>query len=194
MNADSYSGHSLGVFDLYAAPLCLLCLGVVFVVLAVTSSIPKTSDLSEVRGHLESYYFKQSGRGRDDYTTILTLEEGFRFWTDSLNKETAADILKERGTEIRSYVESNSTAVPINGAVKSYGLWVSNQEIESLDVALGHEKFIVRFCFPAVAVFAFSVACLIYGRNRANYARSRRTTTTNPLDGARIRSRSSISD
>ena len=155
----------------YVAPLFLLCLGIVFIVLTFTTSIPKATDLSEVRGHLESYYFNQWGRGHDDYNTVLILEEGSRFWTDALNRETAKSVLSERGLEIRLYVESNSTAVLIDGAVKSYGLWVNGQEVESLDVAFGREKFIVRFCFPALGVFSMAVAYFIHRRNKAKYAR-----------------------
>jgi hypothetical protein len=163
--------NSIELLDVYVAPLFLLCLGIIFIVLTFTASIPKPADLSEVRGHLESYYFNQWGRGHGDYNTILILEEGSRFWTDVLNKDTAKSILNERGSEIRLYVESNSTNVPIDGAVKSYGLWVNGQEIESLDAAFGREKFIVRFCFPALGIFSIAVAYFIHRRNKAKYER-----------------------
>jgi len=94
--------NSIGLLDVYVAPLFLLCMGIVFIVLSFTTSIPKAIDLSEVRGHLESYYFNQRGRGHDDYNTILILEEGSRFWTDALNKDSAKSILKERGSEKQS--------------------------------------------------------------------------------------------
>ena len=71
-------GRNIGgcyqAFEVYLVPLFLLVLGVVFVLLSLTISLPKASELSEVRGHLESYYHKQNGRGRDDYITIITLE------------------------------------------------------------------------------------------------------------------------
>ncbi len=158
------------LLDVYVAPLLLLCLGIVFVVLTFTTSNPKATDLSEVRGHLESYYFNQWGRGHDDYNTVLILEEDSRFWTDALNKDTAKSLLNTRGIEVRLYVEANSTNVTTDGAVKSFGLWVSGQEIESLDAAFGREKFIMHFCFPTLGIFSIIAAAFIYRRNKAKYA------------------------
>jgi hypothetical protein len=74
-NIDRYTE----AFDVYVVPLFLLGLGIVLIELSLTISLPKAAELSEVRGHLESYYHKQTGRGRDDYTTIVTLEEGHVF-------------------------------------------------------------------------------------------------------------------
>jgi len=81
-NIDRYTE----AFDVYVVPLFLLGLGVVLIVLSLTISLPKAAELSEVRGHLESYYHKQTGRGQGAYTTIVTLEEGACFWTDAVNQ------------------------------------------------------------------------------------------------------------
>lgn len=166
----SVISHSLEVLDVYVGPGLLLCAGIVFAVVTFTATLPKAADLSEVRGRLDSYYFNQWGRGHDDYHTVLILEDGSRFRADALNKETATTLLKERGVEVRFYVEPHATDLSKDGAVKSYGLWVDGQEVESLDQALGHEKFIVRFCFPALGIFATAAALLICRRNRARYA------------------------
>ena len=169
-NVSEFGSRSIKALDVYVAPLFMLGVGIVFIVLAFTTSLPKTTDLSEVRGHLDSYYFRQWGRGQDDYNTVVILEEGYRFWTNALDKGNAGNVLKERGAEVRFYVEPHSTNVPIDGAVKSYGLWVNGQQIESLDATFGRERFYVRFVFPAVGIFSIAVAVFIHRRSKAKYA------------------------
>jgi len=159
------------VFDVYVAPLFLLGVGLILIVLAFTISFPKANNLSEVRGHLSSYYFNQTGRGRDDYATIISLQEGSRFWTHAITKETVEAILKEKGVEVRFYVDPYSTAVPMDGdAVKAYGLWINGREIQSPDESISRDKVIVRFCFPAVGIFSTVIAILVYRRNKKKYA------------------------
>jgi len=165
-NIDRYTE----AFDVYVVPLFLLGLGIVLIVLSLTISLPKAAELSEVRGHLESYYHKQTGRGRDDYTTIVTLEEGACFWTNAVNKDTAAKIFSRRGVEVRFYIELNSRNAPIDGAIKSYGLWVNDQQVEDLNSSLEHERFGVRFGFPALGIFLAAIAAFIYRKHKAKVA------------------------
>ena len=157
------------MLDVYVAPLLLLGLGIAMIVLTFMLPIPKAADLSSVSGLLESYYHQQTGRGRDDYTTIVVLEDGTRFWTNAVTKDTAARVFAERGVEVRMYYEPRSNDVPLAGAIKSYGLWVNGQQIESLESSLAREKSIVHFWFPAVAIFSITVAILIYRRNKRKH-------------------------
>src|SRR5262245_1032777 len=157
-------------FDIYIVPLFLLGVGIVLIALSITISLPNAAELLEVRGHLESYYHKQNGRGREDYTTIITLEEGARFWTNAVNKDTAAKIFSRRGVEVRFYIEPNSRAAPIDGAIKSYGLWVNDQQVEALNSSLEQERFIVRFCFPALGIILAAIAAFSYRKRKAKFA------------------------
>lgn len=160
------------MFDVYVVPLLMSGLGIVMIVPAFTTTIPKAEDLSEVRGHLDSYYFQQSGRGRDDYTTIIIFTDGSRFWTNAVSKETAATFFKQRRAEVRTYVEPASTDAPIDGAVKTYGLSVNGQQVRSLEGAIGREKFIVRFGFPAIALFSLAAALFIHRYQKAKHRSS----------------------
>jgi hypothetical protein len=169
-NVYRHGSNALKVFDVYIAPLFLVGLGGVLIVFGFTISLPKAAELSEVRGHLESYYHKQTGRGRSDYTTIVILEEGGRFWTDAIDKDTAAEMFSRRGVELRFYIEPNSRNDPIDGAAKSYGLWVNGQEVKFLNATLEHEKFIVRFGFPALGIFIAAISAFIYRKRKAKYA------------------------
>lgn len=159
------------VLDVYLGPLLLVFIALYFFVLAVITKIPTASDLTEVRGHLESYYFWQTGRGKGDYTTIISLEEDHRFWTDALDKETAPALLKEQGREIRTYMDFNSTDAPINsGSIKSYGLWVDGKQVISLDEALSKEKSTVRFWRPVLGMFFLAVAIYVHRYQKAMHA------------------------
>jgi hypothetical protein len=100
----------------------------------------------------------------------VILEEGHRFWTDALDEAAAANVLNKRGAEVRTYVLPNSTKVPIDGAVKSYGLWVNGGQIESLEDEIASEEFIFRFVLPALAIFLIVLAVFIHLKSRGKYA------------------------
>ena len=160
--------RSMRVISLYLAPLFLLGVGIVFVVPTFTTPSPKATDFSEVRGHLESYHIYRSPGGRYP-KTIVILEEGHRFWTDALDQGDAANVLKKRGVEVRTYVLPHSTKVPIDGAVKSYGLWVNGRRVESLEAEIASEEFIFRVVLPALAVFLIALAVFIHLKSRGKY-------------------------
>jgi len=158
------------VLSLYIAPLFLLCLSIFFVVLTFTTPIPQVDDFSEVRGHLASYHIYSSSGGRYP-KTIVVLEEGHRFWTAALDQGGADNVLKKRGAEVRTYILPNSTKVPIDGAVKSYGLWVNGRQVESLEAEIASERLILRVGIPALAIFLLVLAVYIHLKSRGNYAR-----------------------
>ncbi|CAN5317479.1 hypothetical protein BH10ACI3_BH10ACI3_11880 [soil metagenome] len=72
--------------------------------------------------------------------------------------------------EVRTYVLPNSTSVPIDNAVKSYGLWVNGQQIASMDDEIANEALIYRFGFPAVGIFMLTLAIYVYLKCRKRYA------------------------
>src|SRR4051812_34627137 len=126
------------VLSLYLAPLLMLGVSIFLVVLIFTTPIPQAADFAEVRGHLASYSIYRDSRGRYP-RTIIVLEEGQRFWTPALDEPGADDVLKKRGVEVRTYLLPNSTTVPIDRAVKSYGLWVNGRQLESLESEVASE-------------------------------------------------------
>ena len=157
------------ILSLYVAPLFLACVSAFFVVLAFNEPAPQAADFSEVRGRLASYHIYSSSGGRYP-KTIVVLEEGQRFWTDALDGGGAEKVLKKRGVEVRTYVLPHSTKVPIDGAVKSYGLWVNGRQVESLEAEVASETLILRFGFPALAIFLLALAVFIHLKSRGNYA------------------------
>ncbi|HXD29651.1 MAG TPA: hypothetical protein VN643_00950 [Pyrinomonadaceae bacterium] len=157
------------VISLYLAPLFLLGIGIVCVVPAFTTATPKANDFSEVRGHLGSYYIYRFPGGRYP-KTIVILEEGHRFWTDALDEGSAAAVLKQRGIEVRTYVLPHSTKIPIDGAVKSYGLWVTGLQVKSLEAEIASEEFVFRVLLPALAIFLMALAVFIHLKSRRTYA------------------------
>ena len=164
--------RTLNVFDVYVAPLFLLAVGLVFIVLTFTMSFPEPSSLSEVRGHLSTYDFHQTGRGKGDYTTIITLQEGPRFWTHAIDRENAEAVLRERGLEVRYYFDPHSVNVPMDGdAIKAYGLWIEGNEIQSVDEGLRADKIATYVYSPAIGIFGVVAALLIYRRNKTKYLR-----------------------
>jgi hypothetical protein len=124
--------------------------------------------LSEVRGHLASYHIYSSPGGRYP-KTIVILEEGHRFWTAALDQGGADNVLKKRGVEVRTYVLPHSTKVPIDGAVKSYGLWVNGRQVESPEAEIASETLILRVGLPALAIFLLALAVFIHLKSRGKY-------------------------
>jgi hypothetical protein len=59
---------------------------------------------------------------------------------------------------------------PDDGAIKSYGLWVNDQEVESLNSSLEHERLSARYYVPAIGIFLAAFAVFIYRKNKAKYA------------------------
>jgi len=164
------SNLALKILDVYIGPLLMLGLGLFCFIITFTASFPEANSLTEVRGHLSSYYFSQTGRGKGDYTTIVSLGEGSRFWTNVTNKDNAATILKDRGLEVRYYVDPHSTNVPMDGdAIKAYGLWINGNRIQSVEDAISDDKVATHFYLPAVGVFSTVVAIVLFRRNRSKY-------------------------
>ena len=159
---------SMRVLSLYIAPLFLIAVGIFFVALAFNEPVPQAADFSEVRGHLASFHIYSSSGGRYP-KTIVVLEEGHRFWTAALDQDGAARVLRKRGVEVRTYVLPQSTKVPIDGAVKSYGLWVNGRQVESLESELAGETLVLRLGLPALAIFLFALAVFIHVKNRGEY-------------------------
>ena len=157
------------VLSLYMAPLFLLSVSTFFVVLTFTAPVPRATDLSEVRGHLASYHIYSSSGGRYP-KTIVVLEEGHRFWTAALDRGGAGKVLTKRGAEVKTYVLPHSTKVPIDGAVKSYGLWVNGRQVESLESELAGETLVLRLGLPALAIFLLALAVYIHLKSRGKYA------------------------
>ena len=156
------------MLSLYIAPLFLLGVSIFFVVLTVIAPVTQATDLSEVRGHLASYHIYSSPGGRYP-KTIVILEEGHRFWTAALDQGGADRVLKMRGVEVRTYVLPHSTKVPIDGAVKSYGLWVNGRQVESLEAEIASETLILRVGLPALAIFLLALAVYIHLKSRGKY-------------------------
>ena len=146
----------------------MLGVSVFFGVITFTTPSPKATDFSEVRGHLESYHIYRDSRGRYP-KTIVILEEGDRFWTDALDQDGATNVLNKRGVEVMTYVLPHSTKVPIDGAVKSYGLWVNGRQVESLEAEIASEEIIFRIFLPALAIFIIALAAYTYLKSRGKY-------------------------
>lgn len=157
------------VLSLYIAPLFLIGVSIFFVVLTFSTPVPQATDFSEVRGHLASYHIYSSSGGRYP-KTIVVLEEGHRFWTAALDQGGADNVLKKRGVEVRTYVLPHSTKVPIDGAVKSYGLWVNGRQVESLEAEIASETLILRVGLPALAIFILALGVFIHLKSRGKYA------------------------
>lgn len=136
-------------------------------------SFPEPNSLLEVRGHLDSYDFHQTGRGKGDYTTIIALQEGRRLWTRAIAKGNAEALLRERGSEIRYYVDPKSTNVPMDGdAVKAYGLWINGRQQQSVNESISDDKVAAHIYLPAVGISCIVVAGFFYRRNKAKYLRN----------------------
>lgn len=157
------------LISLYIAPLFLIGVGIFFVVLAFAAPVPQAADFAEVRGRLASYHIYSSSGGRYP-KTIVVLEEGQRFWTAALDEGGAGKVLNRRGTEVRTYVLPDSTKVPIDGAVKSYGLWVNGRQVESLEEEIAGETLILHVGLPALATLLLALAVFIHLKNRGKYA------------------------
>ena len=156
------------VLSLYIAPLFLVAVSIFFVALAFNAPVPQAADFSEVRGRLASYHIYSSSGGRYPKTIVL-LEEGHRFWTAALDEGGAAKVLGKRGVEVRTYVLPHTTKVPIDGAVKAYGLWVNGRQVESLESEIASETLIFRLGLPALAIFLLALAVYIHMKCRGQY-------------------------
>lgn len=155
--------------DSYLGPLFMLGIGLGCVIIAFTTSFPKASSLVEVRGHLGSYFFYQTGRGKGDYTTIVSLKEGPRFWTDVIKKGNADGLLRDRIVEVSYYVDPHSTNVPMDGdAIKAYGLWINGNRLQSVEDAISDDQVATHFYLPAVGILLIVVGILIYRRNNSS--------------------------
>ncbi len=152
---------------------CLIFIGLVLCLYTIKITVPlfinkyhfsKSTDLLEVKDRLTNYYIYQTHNSRGySFTTILVLRNGSRYWTNAVNKDSASNILKGREVEVEFYVDPHSSLTQIDGASKSYGLWVNGQPIMSLDTALRSEKANVYFMLTIVIASAICLAaCSIF--------------------------------
>lgn len=156
------------LLSLYIAPLFMLGVSIFILVLTFTTPVPQANDFSEVQGHLASYHIYSASGGRYP-KTIVVLEEGHRFWTAALDQSSAGNVLTKRGMEVRTYVLPDSTKVPIDGAVKSYGLWVNGRQVESLEAEVASETLILRVGSPALALLMIVLAVYTHLKCRGMY-------------------------
>jgi hypothetical protein len=146
---------------LIAVGVFLLCMSIKCIsgILPNNHHFTDANDLSEIRNTIDSYYINQKhDRSGVHYTIIFVLINGDHYWTNAVNKDTANNILKAK-SEVRFYVNPHSTAKPIDGAAKSYGLWVSGQQIKSLDSALKQERSNYYFARTSGILLAL---CLVF--------------------------------
>jgi hypothetical protein len=155
---------------IYIYTCMALCLFLFYILMSMIlgtfsgiNRIPKVSELSEVNGILDHYYiFKthmRKGSGYN-YTPIIVLKNGSHYWTSAVNKDSASKIFDNNDMAVRVYINLLSTAKPIDGAVKSYGLWVNGHQLCSPDTVLNYEmkgnyvtlaiEMAVTFCFSAL--------------------------------------------
>lgn len=149
-------------FDFFGGIL-LLMFGIGLFTAALAAKIPELKNLTEINGHLESYYFLKHCNRHCGYMPIITLQEGNSFWTTMLgsDKITITRYLNTEGLEIKYYIDPNSKAKPINNAVKVYGLWINGKEITSAQQAIDQEEFIVHVSFPLLGIFFLYMAIFV---------------------------------
>lgn len=144
-------------------PALLLLWAVVLVAIGTLMRLPTRDQLSEVRGVLASY----SVVGR--HTTVLRFQDGRSIWTDSVDAEHADDAFATKPVAIRAFVDPNSAAQPIAGAVKAYGMYISGRTIRTVDSALARDRFLLRVVFPALGIGPACIGLILNLRRRRAY-------------------------
>ena len=131
-----------------------VCLPIVCLIASIRNNI-NASEIIEVTNRLDHcYIFKHASRNGIRYTPIIVLMDGSRYWTTAVDKDAACEVLKQQGANIRLYSNPNSTMPRLDGAIKSYGLWVNGQQISSLDSDLHSER---------LDLIVVSIVCIIGG-------------------------------
>jgi len=141
-------------------------------VTALVWRVPKPADLVKHSEHLlSSYVHYQSDRpwlptkSKNWYDVVWYTTEGSTYFSDSLNKEVAADILRDRGLLLEFYTKKQQHPYTLdNGerAIPTYGLFVGGREVQSLATALAHERNWARLGLPLLGALMISVGFMAF--------------------------------
>jgi hypothetical protein len=118
-----------------------IIIGTVFIILCTIMAINgdrnahiEESNLVEITNKLDHYYIYENGKGkRHIQATIFVLDNGSRYRTNLVNKNTAPEIFKQKGDIVKFYANPNSVYPRIDGSIPAYGLWINGNEIGPLD-------------------------------------------------------------
>lgn len=158
------------LFSVYVFPLFLFLFGVGALIFSFITKSVEPSDLSEVRGYLVSYEIVRDSKGRYP-RAVLTLDKGQRVATTELDEDSADKLFKDgQSYEIRTFVPTQPTAIPDHGGLRTYGLSVNGQQIESRDDEIWNENFVFRYVFPALGVLFIVLALYVFVKSRNKYA------------------------
>lgn len=162
------------LMDIVIEPVFFSILGIGCILIGYMTTIPTTNELSQRHGYLKSYFFKEEcyRYSKCDYTPIITLQDGSRFWTDAFSgdKNTAELSLNKTGLYLTFYIDPHSGAKPIDNAIKGYGLWIDGKQIQSAEEQIGDDSFAVKLCFPLFGIFFCIMAVYLIYRNKNKYA------------------------
>ncbi len=142
-------------FDLYFAPILFFVIGFVFLFGTLFGKrIKHESEVIRIEGHLKSFYFQKSGRGKSNYRTILTLHEYENEFSDPfLNK-----------METKKYFDTNSVAISfyipridlkklnVDEQINVYGMTINGFEYLTLENAIKREHFFADIALPIMSL------------------------------------------
>jgi hypothetical protein len=104
----------------------------------------ETSSLIYLNNKVDHYYVVGSETRSSNemkYNIIVVLVDGSKYWIPSLNKDSTSLALLKPGVEIGVYANSHTTFRTIDGAIKSYGLWIDGHELLPLNRDLKNGEF-----------------------------------------------------
>jgi hypothetical protein len=139
------------------ASVCLVG-GIAFACYGATWPLPSEADLTEVRAPLRSYSYRS---GKSGLTVVLTLQDGSKVWTNALTRWQADELLSAP-VEIQTWIWPQADYVPIDGAVKSFGLSINGREIRTNQLALSRDFIIVRVLFPFLGLMVALAGVAVY--------------------------------
>jgi len=98
------------------------------------------SRLTEVVGYLDKYYIFETKDRHPSYEVVIVMTNGDKYWSKSVGKDLAPTVFGQKGEKIRVF-KSRDTGMPkLDGAVRSYGLWVDDREISSISADINKDR------------------------------------------------------
>lgn len=126
-----------------------------------------------IEGRLGTFKLDTSGKSS---TTVLFSIDGRpgRYWTQAMSHSEVANSWQTRPRHLKFYIQSNGHWRPKHGdAVKTFGLWVDGQQVQSLEQRLGEDRVLGGIIqVLCVVVYALAFGCFVWAYRSRQQAAS----------------------
>ncbi len=160
-------GRAPALVGRHVLSLMIGCFSIFLLFVWAIFPVPRRGELIEVAGPLTSYSIEQNNswfsqhlaRRRTIYVLFKLGDYQGRFWSDAVGPGNVKSYFAHDGAEVSVYRGIHRFYRPINGdGVKTWGLSVDGQEIQSVDEALSNDQILVFGVTPVLGMAILTLA------------------------------------